>query len=605
MFLHIFFTNFAATKKNNMARKLTEGALKLYMEGGKYHEFLEIVKEDKELAFEIRVNNSVMIYCEKNLILTIAHKSGYDNITMLSPRYINNRKDGLKLTQTLSTSDDLQDRQKVLNYFSQAKALCKNYKSHEEFKVQQWYKSQMCSFSDKCLGLDMEWRPMQKNLPEFNRLKDATLVDLLLVSNTPNENGEHDLYLAEVKCGLGALEGASGLVDHLKMSKALIEHIPSRNILKQDAMSLIEQKSALGLLDTGGNTYRISKTPKILFILAYSSEYQKQYLKRAFDELEGAEDVLVEYLDVSSFIPDSPALSSRADSAYKVASRQHEVWFREEVLGASEGKIVNWLTDDDAAELKNFVPAFHDEIEDALYKHFKRKPKDPALMNDMLSSKCVPWNFFVPMMTDMEAASNVIGDMLGFSTPIRINNWEIERTSKDLADRTAYDMYIEYETADGLKGVAGIEVKYTEEGYSISENEYARMKDPNSRYSVVTRESGCFKSNDPMQFNNPGFIQIWRNHMLGLALLQKKNTDKVDIFHSVTLYPSGNTHFASSGTHKGSLELYSELLTDKGKETIVPVTYEHLLDLITKYYNSAKYKEWIDYMKVRYVSMKK
>ncbi len=182
-----------------MARRLSSENLSKYLEGGIYHDFLQCVKADKELAFEIRVKEEVMIYCQKNLILKISHrKNTSDQITMLNSRYYTNRKDGLKLTVHLNEPSDLQDVNKVKQYFEEAKALCKNYKSHDEFIVQQRYEAEHNSFDGDYLAVDMEWAPDQANTPVEYRLP-KTKVDLLVVSNQRNEEGKHDIYLAEVK----------------------------------------------------------------------------------------------------------------------------------------------------------------------------------------------------------------------------------------------------------------------------------------------------------------------------------------------------------------------------------------------------------------------
>lgn len=44
-----------------MARTLSAASLSKYFEGGIYYDFLQYVKSDKELAFEIRVNDEVYI----------------------------------------------------------------------------------------------------------------------------------------------------------------------------------------------------------------------------------------------------------------------------------------------------------------------------------------------------------------------------------------------------------------------------------------------------------------------------------------------------------------------------------------------------------------
>ena len=126
------------------------------------------------------------------------------------------------------------------------------------------------------------------------------------------------------------------------------------------------------------------------------------------------------------------------------------------------------------------------------------------------------------------------------------------------------------------------------------------MQDSQSAYAVTTRNSECFINNDPMQFNNPDFIQLWRNHILGLAMLQQ---GKADYFDSLTLYPSGNAHFHSFGSHIGTIEAYEELLTDKGKNTFHGVTYEDFFNILSKHYKSARHISWLDYLDTRYINI--
>jgi hypothetical protein len=102
-----------------------------------------------------------------------------------------------------------------------------------------------------------------------------------------------------------------------------------------------------------------------------------------------------------------------------------------------------------------------------------------------------------------------------------------------------------------------------------------------------------------MQFNNPDFIQLWRNHILGLAMLQQ---GKADYFDSLTLYPSGNAYFHSSGNHMGTIAAYEELLTDKGKSTFHGITYECFFNILRDHYQSARNISWLDYLDTRYIN---
>jgi hypothetical protein len=605
-----------------MARILSSDHLAKYLKGGVYYDFLQYVKSDKELAFEIRVKDEVMIYCQKNLILKIAHrKNTSDNITMLNPRYYTNRKDGLTLRVQLMEPADLQDTDKVRQYFEDAKALCKKYKSHDEFIVQQQYESEHKSFSGKYLAVDMEWAPDQAKIPVEYRV-EKTKVDLLIVSNVPDEEGKHDVYLAEVKCGLGAVDGKSGIEDHVRMSQGIINNVYVRQALLQDVMSIIKQKTQLQLFEGTPIRYNFSERPKIMFILANSSEYDKLGFDRIVNNLGKMDyNIKVEYLASSKEIQPAKAHYG-GDSDFRKACRQHQAWFRENILklkmgrnhstrqGANETSEefehrrttetdIAILTPADAARLMNFVPEYHEEIGKALCEDRGKIPTDFGLMANMLRSEHVPWNIFVPMMTDLTVAANCFSEILPHRDIKTIRKWKIEYAPNTIQDKTAFDVYVEYETSREEAGVIGIEVKYTEEGYSVGNKEFAMMQDSSSAYSVTTRNSECFVNNDPLQFNNPDFIQLWRNHILGLAMLQQ---GKADYFDSLTLYPSGNVHFHSSDSHIGVIEAYKGLLTDKGKDTFHSITYEDLFKILSEHYNKRRFLPWLKYLETRYIN---
>lgn len=605
-----------------MARLLSSDHLAKYLEGGIYYDFLQYVKSDRELAFEIRVKDEVMIYCQKNLILRISHrKNSSDKITMLNSRYYTNRTDGLVLNAQLRESTDLQNIPKVKQYFEDAKALCKKYKSHDEFIVQQWYKSEHNSFSGKYLAIDMEWAPDQAKIPVEYRVA-KTKVDLLIVSNEPDKDGRHEIYLAEVKCGLGAIGGKSGIEDHVRMSQGIINNVYVRQALLQDVMSIIKQKTQLKLFEGLPIRYNFSECPKIMFILANSSEYDRLSFDRILNNLgELGTGVKVEY--VASSKEQQPAKAHYGgDSEYRKSCRQHQAWFRENILHLKMGRNhstrqgtnetaeefehrritetdIAILTNADAARLMNFVPEYQEEIGKALCKDRGKIPTDFGLMANMLRSEHIPWNIFVPMMTDLDAAVKCFSEILPHRDIRTIRDWKIEYAPNTIQDKTAFDFYVEYETPKGGTGVIGIEVKYTEEGYSVGNKEFAMMQNPVSAYSITTRNSECFINNDPMQFNNPDYIQLWRNHILGLAMLQQGMTD---FFDSLTLYPTGNAHFHSSGGRVGVIEAYEKLLTEKGQNTFHAITYENFFCSLGKYYKSRKNIAWLEYLDKRYIN---
>ena len=46
---------------------------------------------------------------------------------------------------------------------------------------------------------------------------------------------------------------------------------------------------------------------------------------------------------------------------------------------------------------------------------------------------------------------------------------------------------------------------------------------------------------------------------------------------------------------------YKKLLTGDGKKTFIDLTYESLFDMIEVYFTSEKEKEWLKYLRKRYI----
>ena len=71
-------------------------------------------------------------------------------------------------------------------------------------------------------------------------------------------------------------------------------------------------------------------------------------------------------------------------------------------------------------------------------------------------------------------------------------------------------------------------------------------------------------------------------------------------FHHIHLYPQGNKHF-----HEHAIPEYKKLLTDDGRKTFIDLTYESLFDMIEVYFTSEKEKEWLKYLRKRYIIVTK
>lgn len=166
-----------------------------------------------------------------------------------------------------------------------------------------------------------------------------------------------------------------------------------------------------------------------------------------------------------------------------------------------------------------------------------------------------------------------------------------------LNDGTSFDAYIEYMDSNDRKGAIGVEVKYTENAYPIGKKEEKDINDGNSLYRKMTIKSGYFIPDlDIIVFLKANHLrQIWRNHLLGYAMVYRGDIQR---FHHIHLYPQDNAHF-----HRLAIPEYKSLLTPKGKDSFIDLTYECLFDMLSQYFTSAKQKGWIEYLYQRYIQM--
>lgn len=286
----------------------------------------------------------------------------------------------------------------------------------------------------------------------------------------------------------------------------------------------------------------------------------------------------------------------RYDDEFKAKARAHQFAFRENVLNDFyDEKNPQVILTPDAAK-KGLI--FCDTYRDFIQK--KRAFGTSALFSNMLRSEHIPYNIFTPMEKDLGAATVLFNEVIGGGISC-INNIHIEFAgqspdrSEYLNDGTSFDTFIEYTTTDGDKGGIGIEVKYTENGYRIGEKEKEDIEKPNGTYRQVSEESNYFISSlDTKSLIKANHLrQIWRNHILGYSMLKK---GEIKRFHYIHLYPQGNKHF-----HQRAIPEYKHLLTEEGMNSFIDLTYETLFNLIEKHFKQDKQKEWLKYLRERYI----
>lgn len=284
------------------------------------------------------------------------------------------------------------------------------------------------------------------------------------------------------------------------------------------------------------------------------------------------------------------------DDEFKRLARIHQFHFRENELHIfyDEKNPQVILTPESAKEGLIFYEGYRE-----LIRHKTGKFGTSALFSNLLRSEHIPYNLFTPMEQDLDKAAQLFSQIIGVSiaqiTDIKIEYAGIAGKANYLDDGTSFDTFVSYVTEDGSKGGIGIEVKYTENGYPIGKKEKRDIENCQSLYHLITQESGYFIKD----MNIGDFIkhhhlrQIWRNHILGYSMI---NNGDIALFHHIHLYPEGNSHF-----HNLALPEYKELLTGKGKETFIDITYEELFLRMSTFFQSTQHKEWINYLYKRYI----
>jgi len=116
------------------------------------------------------------------------------------------------------------------------------------------------------------------------------------------------------------------------------------------------------------------------------------------------------------------------------------------------------------------------------------------------------------------------------------------------------------------------------------------MFDEASHYLRVTRASGLYKDDALDALRTLPLKQLWRNHLLGEAMIQAGD---IDVFTSLLVHPAGNPHCASARLG------YQAMLRAGG---FVAVTYEeHLARCAALAGDNVAAGGWLRYLQQRYL----
>ncbi|HRH68225.1 MAG TPA: hypothetical protein PLB89_01835 [Flavobacteriales bacterium] len=258
------------------------------------------------------------------------------------------------------------------------------------------------------------------------------------------------------------------------------------------------------------------------------------------------------------------------------------------------GRYGNYLLEADARKGLNVFDGFG--IRDALYARYPAFNRN--VYANLLRSEHVPFNFFIPLNSDAALRREVFSKWLGFGLSvvdeIRIEYAPMPR-GEFLNDSTSFDAFVEYEDEAGLRGLVGIEVKYTERPYPLGKNskEDRNILDVGSAYYRVMTTSGIYRGGWSRSLLRDEYRQLWRNQLLGESILQRFR-ERYAYATLMVVYPKDNRHVAEACTG------YSRLLTQP-EYTFKALTYEQFILDIREHTTSDIFLPWADYLQDRYI----
>ena len=310
-------------------------------------------------------------------------------------------------------------------------------------------------------------------------------------------------------------------------------------------------------------------------------------------------------------VPEDPAEAfrgigpqSKGDDAFTRRMRLHQSWYRDSVLDVPYGtgptsrhmtRYGNMLAEAAADTGLNFLtPGIRGVVKDRLEaERRKGEVLDRfRLMRNMLSSQPMAFNLFGELALDHELAAKLVRDRWGRQIARGIKKvsavrfeWAPEPAAEYLDDRTAFDVFIEYETDDARKGFIGIETKLTE---PFSPNDYDK---PEYRRWMKPAGNRPWKLGVDDKVADKRHNQIWRDHLLAWSLLNHPGSEYETGMLAVVYHPEDSRC-------ESVIEGYRQLLRDEATFSAL-----HLKDIVSAWKPLAG--EWLSEFEERYLALEK
>lgn len=293
------------------------------------------------------------------------------------------------------------------------------------------------------------------------------------------------------------------------------------------------------------------------------------------------------------------------DTAFMVNARLLQaIWRKEKYpeIKFKKGEYGNYLPLEFAKDTKaNFLTNHIGDIVEENVKNSTGLIKEPRIWNNLLSSQPLAFNLFGELTTEkgLKTTTKLFKKLININiekvTEINFEYSPGRRKIKYTNDRTAFDVFVKYDTSEGKKGFIGIEVKYSEHMYDKPDKIKLdnKVKTAN-RYKQIAKDSGLFQDESINKLMYSNIHQLWRDHLLALSMFISNND--YDIGHYVILYPKDNQQ--CTNTIKKYLNTFKE---SSDNSFFILLTLEKLIDTLKSLSND----KWIDQFVNRYLNFTK
>lgn len=266
--------------------------------GGEWHRLMKDIAADRDLTSEIR-DGRLTVYYQKGRLLEIRE----NKINVLDPGYYNGCTKYFveKIQNGVFSNNDVLKQPVVFDpnnakpYLKWAKIAIGVFNfihNKKEFIIQQRIMKENISKNSNYLAVDLEYQFEQGSIPIDQRI-DKSRIDIVAIEKNTN-----DIVLFELKQGSGAVDGKSGIEDHIRKTNIHLANAIFCENLRNDLSQIISQKIDLGLLNCDkGIITKIQKSKiKMGFIfVTYTEQDEKEIVKL----MKGHEDILAIWKDYS------------------------------------------------------------------------------------------------------------------------------------------------------------------------------------------------------------------------------------------------------------------------------------------------------------------